>query len=104
MTLLLGQFYSHAYVDPVPPSDAVRKQKKNILKNLFSSVLSQLKKCHPSGNLKFNILGIFQSLKFRILMGKILLISLNRNFTPNTSGCYGLITGDLNARNQHNAF
>jgi len=57
---------------------------KNILENLFSSVLLQLKKYHPSGNLKFNNLGIFQSLKFRILMEKILPISLNLNFTPNT--------------------
>jgi len=53
-------------------------------------VLSQFKKYHPSGNRKFNYLGIFQSLKLRILMGKILLISLKLNFTPNTLGCYGL--------------
>jgi len=32
--------------------------------------LLQSKKYHPSGNLKFIDLGIFQSLKFRILMGK----------------------------------
>ena len=36
-------------------------------------------------------LGIFQSLKFRILMEKkILSISLKLNFTPNTLGCHGL--------------
>jgi len=35
-----------------------------------------LKKNQPSGNLDFNNLGIFQSLKLRDLMGKILLISL----------------------------
>jgi len=35
-----------------------------------------LKKNHPSGNLKFNNLGIFQSLKFRILLKKIIPISL----------------------------
>jgi len=45
-------------------------RKKNILEDLLSSVLSQFKKYHLSGNLKFNNLGIFQSLKFRILMGK----------------------------------
>jgi len=27
-------------INPLPPSDAVRKQKKNILEDLFSSVLS----------------------------------------------------------------
>ena len=47
-------------IDQLPPSDAVRKKKKeNILEDLFSSVLSQLKKIyHPAGNLKFNYLGI----------------------------------------------
>jgi len=49
---------------------------KNILEVLFSSVLSQFNKYHPSGNLKFINSGIFQSLKFRILMGKIFSISL----------------------------
>jgi len=34
---------------------------KNILEDLFSSELSQFKKYHPFGNLKFNNLGIFQS-------------------------------------------
>jgi len=59
-------------LNPLPPSDAVRKQKKIILENLFSSVLSNYKKYHLSGNLNFNNLGIFQSLKLRNLMGKIL--------------------------------
>jgi len=54
--------------------------------------LSQFKKYRPSGNLKFNKLGIFQSLKIRILMEEILPISLKLNFTPNTLGCYGLKT------------
>jgi len=44
-------------------------RKKNILGgDLFSSVFLQFKEYHPSGNLKFNNLGIFQSLKLRILM------------------------------------
>jgi len=77
-------------VNPQPPSDAVRQQKKNILQDLFSSVLSQFNKYHPFGNLKFNNLGIFQNLKLRILMGKILPISLKLNSTPNTVGSYGL--------------
>jgi len=54
------------------------------------SIVTILKK-YPSGNLKFNNLGIFQSLKLRILVGKILPISLKLNFTPNTLGCYGFI-------------
>jgi len=58
------------WVNPLPPSVAVRKQKKNILEDLFSLVLSQFKKYHPSGNLKFNNLGIFRSLKLRILVKK----------------------------------
>jgi len=33
---------------------------KNSLDDLYSSILSQFKKHHPSGNLKFNYLGIFQ--------------------------------------------
>ena len=56
---------------------------KFILEHLFSSVLSRFKKHQPSGNIKFNNLGIFQSLKLRILMDKILPISLKLNFTQN---------------------
>jgi len=41
-----------------------------MLEDLFSSVLSQLKKYHHSGNLKFNNLGIFQSFKLSNLMEK----------------------------------
>jgi len=64
--------------------------RKLILKDLFSSVLSKFKKYHLSRNLKFYSLGIFQSLILHILIGKILSISLKQNFTPNTLGCYGL--------------
>jgi len=53
--------------------------------------LSQLKEYHPSESLKLNYLGISQSLKLRISMEKILLISLKLNFTPNTFCCYGLM-------------
>jgi len=77
-------------LNPLPPSDVVRKQ-KNINEDLFSSFLSQFKKkYHSSGNLKFNNLGILPSLKLPILVGKNLAISLKLDFTPNTSGCYGL--------------
>ena len=82
-------------LNPLPPSDAVRKQKKNHFRSdLFSSVLSQLKKYHPSENRNFNNLGIFQSLKLRNLMGKIPRISLKLNCFSNISGCHGLILGD----------
>ena len=56
------------YINAPPPSDAVRKQSQ-LFESIFS-VLSQFQKYHPSGNLKFNNLGIYQSLKFRILMEK----------------------------------
>jgi len=59
---------------------------KNILEGLFSSELSFFLN-HPSGNLTFNNLGVFQSLKLRILREKILPISLKLNFAPNTLGC-----------------
>jgi len=48
-----------------------------------------VKKYHSSGNLKFNFLGIFQSLKLRILMEEVPSISLKRNVTSNTLGVYG---------------
>jgi len=53
--------------------------------------LLQFKKYHPSGNLKCDNLGIFLSLKLRILTEKILQISLKLNFTPNSQGGYGLM-------------
>jgi len=87
----LTQYMKHSELNPLPPSDAVRKQEKNILKDLSSSVLSQLKIYHPSGNLIFIDSCIFQSLQFRILIEKVLPISLKLNFTPNTLGCCGLI-------------
>jgi len=82
----------NAHINPQPPNDAFRKQKKNILGDLVSSVLSHFKKYHPSVNLKFNNFVIFLSLKLRILKEKILPIPLKLNFTPNTLGCYDLIT------------
>jgi len=61
-----------------------------ILQDLISSLLSIFKKYHPSGNRKFNNLGLFQILKLRNLAGKILQIPLKLNFIPNNLGCYGL--------------
>jgi len=46
------------------------EREKFILEDLFSSELTKLKKYHPSGNLKFDNLGILKSLKLRHLMGK----------------------------------
>jgi len=69
-------------INPLLPSDTIQKQKHFILKDIFSSVLSQFKEYHPSGSLKFNDLGIFQSSELRILVEKILPISLRLNFTP----------------------
>jgi len=40
--------------------------------------------------MKFNYLGISQSLKLSILIENIHPISLYLNFTPNTLGCFGL--------------
>jgi len=72
-------------INPLPPSDHVRKEKKYIVEDVFSSlVLSQFKKYYPSGTLKFNNLGISLNLKLCNLMGKSLRISLNLNFTRNT--------------------
>jgi len=43
--------------------------------------------------------GIFQSLKLRILFGKIFSISLKLKFTSNTLACYGLtVTGKVETR------
>jgi len=56
-------------------------------KGSFQFSIVTILKNRPSGNLKFNHLGIFQSLKLRILMGEILPIPLMLNFTPNTLGC-----------------
>jgi len=53
--------------------------------------LLQFKKYHPSVNLKYNILGISKSFKFRIFNRKNSFQFLKLNFTPNTLGCYGLI-------------
>jgi len=44
--------------------------RKKYFQDLFSSVLSELKKYHTSGNLKLYNLGILKSLKLRILVKK----------------------------------
>ena len=75
--------------NPLPPSVAVRKHKKNVIGS-FWSVLPHFKKYHPSGNLKLNNLGISRSVKCHMLTGEILSIPLKLNFTRNTLSCCGL--------------
>jgi len=74
--------------EPTTAQRCRSETEKNNLEDLSSSALSQFKKYHPSGNLKFDNLGIFQSLKLRYLMEKILEIFLKLNFT--LLGCHGL--------------
>jgi len=63
--------------------------RKNYFRGSFELSIVHFKKYHPSGNLKFINLGIFQSLKIPFFE-KILLISLKLNFIPNTLGYYEL--------------
>jgi len=56
----------------------------------FQFNVVQFKKYQPPGNLKFKNLGIFQSLKLRFSVEKILSISLKLNFIPNSWGSNGL--------------
>jgi len=65
----LGSLVPKKSRNQLPPSDAARKQEKK-LEDRFRSVLSFFKKCYPSRNVKFNNLGIFQSLKLRNLWRK----------------------------------
>jgi len=76
------------YIYPTTAQRCRSGTEKNILEGLFCSVLSKFEKDHPSGNLIFNNLDIFKSLKLRNLMGKIFRIYLKLNFTPNTLGWY----------------
>jgi len=86
--------------NPFLPGDAVWKKKKNILEDFSVQYCHNLKKYYPSGDLKFNNLGIFHILELRILEKKILPISLKLNFTPNTLGCHGL--SKKKKKNDHN--
>jgi len=63
--------------------------RKIYFRGFFQLGIVTIKKISPSGNLKFNYLGIFQSLKLRISMGKILSISLQLDFTPITLAVMG---------------
>jgi len=65
--------------------------RKKYFRGSFHFGIVTIQKISPPRNLNFNYSGIFQSLKLRILMEKILSISLMLNLTPNTLGCYGLL-------------
>jgi len=78
------------YDKPTTAQRCLLETEKHILEDFFSSLLSKFRKYHPSGNLKLNILGTFQSLRLRDSMGKMLRISLELKFTPNTLGSHGL--------------
>jgi len=78
--------------NPLPPSDAFGNRKIYFRGSFQFSIVTIQKISPPRSpeNLIFNYSGIFQSLKLRISMEKILSISLKLNFTLNTLGCYGL--------------
>jgi len=56
-----------AFLTHYRPAMPFGKRKKNILEDLFSSVLSQFKRYHPFRNLKCIHSGIFQSLKYTFM-------------------------------------
>jgi len=75
------------------PARPFGKRKKIVWRILLVQFCQNLKKYHPSGNLTFNNLGIFQIFELRNLIGKILRNFLKLNFTPNPLDYYGLING-----------
>jgi len=79
--------YQELWRQPTTSQRCCSETEKKIIEDLFNSVLLLFKKYHSSGNLKFYNLVIFQSLKLRILVEKILPSSLKLNFFPNTLGC-----------------
>jgi len=60
--------------NPLPPSNAIQKRKKK--RKYFQFCIVTTKKISLLWKMKFNYLGIFQSLKLRILLEKFLSISL----------------------------
>jgi len=77
------------YYRPAMPSG----NRQNYFRGSFQFSIATIQKISLPGNLKFNYLGIFQSLKLRISMEKNPFnFSSAINFTPNILGCYGLIS------------
>jgi len=61
--LFLDVLVERSLLKPFTAQRCRSATEKFILEDLFSSVLSQYKKYHPSGNLKFYNLDIFKKLK-----------------------------------------
>jgi len=80
-------------INPLTPSDAVRKPKNLLSRIILKRFWQNLKKYNPSGKRKFNNLGISQSLE-RNLIEKKTFEFLNLNSNPNTLGGYGLSRDD----------
>jgi len=71
MSRSTSYFSFHTFIfDPQPPSDAVRKQKKIILEDLFSSVLSQIKKISPLWKPEIQKFRHFPKLKIAYFNGE----------------------------------
>jgi len=77
------------FLEKFPNLPSTLKKRKSILSTiplphtdtcLMLKCRSETEKYHPSGNLKFNLLGIFQSLKLHITFGKILSFSLKLKY------------------------
>jgi len=59
--------------------------------------LSQLKNISPPWKFEIRLFRHFSKLEIAYFIGKILSISRELNFTPNTLGSYGLIVEQMNA-------
>jgi len=92
--ILTQDFCCGFFFNPLHYRPAMSFGNRNMyFRGSFQFTIVTVKKISP--HLKFNILGICQSLKLRILAEKNLPVSLNLNFTPNTLGCYGLRQNEL---------
>jgi len=78
------------YINPLPPSVAVRKQKKKYFRGYFQFSIITIKKISPPWKPEIQSFRQFPKLKIAYFNGKIVSISLKLNFSPNTLGCYGL--------------
>jgi len=59
------------HFNPLPPSDAVRETEKNILRDLFRSLLSQYKKISPLWKPEIELFRHFSKLKIAYFNRKI---------------------------------
>jgi len=92
--LFYGLVETRLNLNPLPPSHAVRKQKKkNIFEDLFSSVLLQFKKISPLWQPGIEKFRHFSKLKISYFNGKNLSNFSQAKFQPKYLGCYELISG-----------